>query len=171
MQLAYHKWLTLKINHAFFGSKGEFDFLVKPSSYLQKRFKAMGILVRKQGNEVHFYAGINSQDTFDLKTLLEGVYSISLQFIVNDAYFFNYTDLAFPYEDTLHLFQSSEASSLLQIDGSTNSKGPNGLLGVKPHRFSLPIPTGVEGIELINESGNLVFRHHLEHPAPFANID
>jgi len=123
------------------------------------------ILLNKQQNIHSFYAGLNNGTVFDITEQFNGISNLFFQLTVDDATFFNYTNLnANSVEPLLYFSNTGNQINPQQLHSSpvvTNDE----FLDNRPNKFTIPLPSGETKLEIKSTVGMAVIEHQLSNPS------
>lgn len=123
MSMLYHKILELSIIHESF-PEGDIDaFSLTPFVSTADIFSANHIVIKKIKNVFLFFVGVEEGEQFDAMTFFQNVPHAQFKLGVDDAAFFNYTDMGTDSSPEVLFFENETDSLILspsqpyEIDG------------------------------------------------------
>ncbi len=130
MNVNYHKWLEVRINHNYFPDNIAEGFRLVPFEETALILKNNDLLMRQERNVFSFYCGTADQSNFDMAIELAGIDKLQFQLIQHDPLFNNYTANSNLNNTDILYMKNIVGQDLLHVDQAQLNDDPlNHVLG------------------------------------------
>lgn len=159
MDVKYHNWLNIEVNHDYFLGNICSTIHFDPFESTTPICKNYNILMQKKSNTTSFFVGNrNSNIGSDDFKAIEPLY---FQIVSENNHFQNFTNIT-PKEHSILFFKTTVqnlGSHMLQ--NSTYVSDEN-LITVKPPHFNIPLPNKTVQVEIKTASGTTVVKQSVD---------
>ncbi len=120
MELQYHKWLAIKIEHSYFINDNP-PIRILPTQETKTILHSNNILFKETDGFIHFFIGLAPEVTAK-SSIIENLDLLEFEVFTEDTLFFNYTELTSPNTDEYYFIKNTVESSTLQIEKVTDKE-------------------------------------------------
>lgn len=173
MNLRYHKWLDLEVTHTYFKDNICSVLRLVPTSETAQIFKNYQILLKTHEDKVSFYIGLAAEESLDVLTHFEGISNLYFQVLLEDNFFFSYTDIEFSSEEKLLFYSNlNKDAGASQLQGSQFTNETD-LVSKRPEVFRINLKPNDTHLEVKNSDGSVVISEdvsNVENPNYVINL-
>lgn len=156
MNIKYHKWLEVHINHNYFPNNETTGFNMVPLYDTARILKNNNLLIHQERNKFNLFAGVEENSEFDRATTLNDLGNLYIQLISQDSLFFNYTDVPSLDEDTVFFFSNAGSPDEVKRLQKEAYVSDLDLLKIRPPQFVVPVPENTSNLEISNAEGEIL---------------
>jgi len=163
MNITYHKWLEIEVTHTYFIDIVCSVLNLVPTSATAQILKNYQILIKRHANTFSFYVGLTEGASLNVLEQLEGISNLYFQVLLEDNFFFNYTDMEFSNETALLFFSNLNKepnATQLQQSQFTNETD---LVSNRPEIFNINLTAEDTSLQIKTLDGTTLISEDLSN--------